>query len=118
MSLLSGTVVWLLMLTVICVVVGLWIIRLFGASGGSCGCCSVHSVQLTELLRCGTALLCGLYLIFQSKKEDLMCVVDKVKLKNQLDVTKYAVLLPQHVSGTNMSRYGHLKAEVIYQLYS
>jgi hypothetical protein len=25
-----------------------------------------------------------------------------VKVKNQLDVTKYAVLLPQHVSGTNM----------------
>jgi hypothetical protein len=25
-----------------------------------------------------------------------------VKVKNQLDATKYAVLLPQHVSGTNM----------------
>jgi hypothetical protein len=25
-----------------------------------------------------------------------------VKIKNQLDATKYAVLLPQHVSGTNM----------------
>jgi hypothetical protein len=61
-----------------------------------------------------------------------------VRVKNQLDATKYAVLLPQHVLGTNMpdfrphppnsaqskkpnaaqprrlSRYGHLKAEVIY----
>jgi hypothetical protein len=25
-----------------------------------------------------------------------------VKVKNQLDATKYAALLPQHVSGTNM----------------
>jgi hypothetical protein len=25
-----------------------------------------------------------------------------MKVKNQLDATKYAVLLPQHVSGTNM----------------
>jgi hypothetical protein len=25
-----------------------------------------------------------------------------VKVKNQLDATKYAVLLPEHVSGTNM----------------
>jgi hypothetical protein len=25
-----------------------------------------------------------------------------VKVKNQIDATKYAVLLPQHVSGTNM----------------
>jgi hypothetical protein len=25
-----------------------------------------------------------------------------VKVKNQLDAKKYAVLLPQHVSGTNM----------------
>jgi hypothetical protein len=25
-----------------------------------------------------------------------------VKVKNQLDTIKYAVLLPQHVSGTNM----------------
>jgi hypothetical protein len=25
-----------------------------------------------------------------------------MKAKNQLDATKYAVLLPQHVSGTNM----------------
>jgi hypothetical protein len=30
--------------------------------------------------------------------------IDKllVKIKNQLDATKYAVLLPQHVSGTNI----------------
>jgi hypothetical protein len=28
---------------------------------------------------------------------------DIVKVKNQLDVTKYAVLLPRHVSGTNIS---------------
>jgi hypothetical protein len=26
----------------------------------------------------------------------------RVKVKNQLDATKYAVLLPQHVSGTNV----------------
>jgi hypothetical protein len=32
---------------------------------------------------------------FRNKKE-------KVKVNNQLDATKYAVLLPQHVSGTNM----------------
>jgi hypothetical protein len=25
-----------------------------------------------------------------------------VKVKNQIDATKYSVLLPQHVSGTNM----------------
>jgi hypothetical protein len=30
------------------------------------------------------------------------CIVDIVKVKNRLDATKYAVLLPQHVSGTNM----------------
>jgi hypothetical protein len=30
------------------------------------------------------------------------CIADTVKLNNQLDATKYAVLLPQHVSGTNM----------------
>jgi hypothetical protein len=29
-------------------------------------------------------------------------IVDTVQVKNQLDATKYAVLLPQHVSGTNM----------------
>jgi hypothetical protein len=30
------------------------------------------------------------------------CIVDIVTVKNQLDATEYAVLLPQHVSGTNM----------------
>jgi hypothetical protein len=30
------------------------------------------------------------------------CIIDIVKVKNQLEATKYAVLLPQHVSGTNM----------------
>jgi hypothetical protein len=33
---------------------------------------------------------------------DVVCIVDIVKVENQLDATKYAVLLPQHVSGTNM----------------
>jgi hypothetical protein len=31
-----------------------------------------------------------------------MIMSDIVKVKNQLDATKYAVLLSQHVSGTNM----------------
>jgi hypothetical protein len=30
----------------------------------------------------------------------------KVKVKNQLDATNYAVLLPQHVSGTDMPIIG------------
>jgi hypothetical protein len=30
------------------------------------------------------------------------CIVDIVKVKIRLDAIKYAVLLPQHVSGTNM----------------
>jgi hypothetical protein len=30
------------------------------------------------------------------------CIIDMVKVKNRLDATKYVVLLPQHVSGTNM----------------
>jgi hypothetical protein len=37
-----------------------------------------------------------------SRPENLQCYIVIVKVKNQLNATKYAVLLPQHVSGTNM----------------
>jgi hypothetical protein len=36
----------------------------------------------------------------RDKEKDPSCFI--LKVKNQLDATKYAVLLPQHVSGTNM----------------
>jgi hypothetical protein len=43
--------------------------------------------------------------VYQDFVRNLMfmwpCIVDIVKVKKQLDATNYAVLLPQHVSGTN-----------------
>jgi hypothetical protein len=39
-----------------------------------------------------------------------------VKVKNQLDATKYAILLPQHVTGTNMPTIRSLLLNLLFRL--
>jgi hypothetical protein len=52
-----------------------------------------------------TAYEAMVFSAFTSRPTSLLATIKtlvKVKVKNQLDATKYAVLLPQHASNTNM----------------